>query len=268
MSESFTHIILTRFNSVLDKEFTMALNATWISERWNLFVKYTVPSMLGQSCQKYYWIIEFHPDSPPFLRELIHKAGWPAHFVPSFGEREKLPGLLRFSDSSVVLTSRIDSDDSYHRDAIHRIQTAGFECDVLNFEHGFQCDHVTGCLALVHRHSSAFSTKINRSSRGDDPFDVGGDHSLLSQKYSYKDISRGDPMFLQVLHGKNVGNSWCGNPFNNRPLSELLLKKCFNVEQTKFPLKERLARIARYEVQRIPRAIKKAYASERKSAKG
>jgi hypothetical protein len=261
MSESLTHIILTPFNSYWDSDHTLSLDPSWITDRWDLFTRYTVPSLLAQSCQRFHWVVEFHPKSPPFLKSLVQAAGWPSHFIPSFGERERISQLLRFSDSSVILTTRIDSDDAYHRDAVYRIQNAGLDCDVLNFEHGFQCDHVTGCVALVHRHCSAFSTKVNRSSRGDDPFDVGGDHSFLSKKYSYTDISGGDPMFLQVLHGKNVGNSWYGHPFNNRALSALILTKCFNVEQSQFPLAQRLMRMARFEVQRLPRQAKKAFVS-------
>jgi hypothetical protein len=261
MSENVMHIILTRFNSVLDHEFTKALDPSWIKERWVLFTEYTVPSMLGQSCQQFYWVVEFHPQSPAFLKSLVQTAGWPTHFICSFGERERIAQQLRLSQCQVILTSRIDSDDAYHRDAIRRIQSADRKCDILNFEHGFQCDHVTGCVALMHRHSSPFSTKINRNPRGDDPFDVGGDHAFLSKKYSYKDISGGDPMFLQVLHGRNLGNGWYGNPFNNRPLSAMILKKCFNIEQSRFPLSQRLKRMTGYEVQRLPRSVKKAFAN-------
>lgn len=252
------HIILTTFNSIVDECHTKSLDSSWIKDRWALFTRYTVPSMLGQTCQSFYWIIEFHFQSPPFLKSLVQSAGWPSHFLPSFGERERIAELLRLSLCQLILTSRIDSDDAYHRDAVSRIQSAGRKCDILNFEHGYQCDHVSGCVALMHRDSSAFSTKINLSSRGDDPFDVGGDHGFLSKRYSYTDISGGDPMYLMVLHGKNVGNVWCGHPFNRRTLSAMILKKCFNVEQSRFPVAQRVKRMAWYEVQRLPRAVKRA----------
>ncbi len=263
MSEKVEHIILTRFNSVLDHEFTKALDPTWIRERWALFTRYTVPSMLSQSCPDFYWIVEFHPQSPTFLRSLIQTAGWPSHFIASFGERERIAQSLGLCQCESILTSRLDSDDGFHRDAVYRIQSTEHNCDILNFEHGYQCDHVTGCVALTHRDSSPFSTKINRRSRGDDPFDVGGDHGALSSKFSYRDISGGDPLYLQVLHGRNVGNTWYGNPFNSRALSRLILAKCFNVEQSAFPMAQRLVRMTGYEVQRLPRCAKRALVSVR-----
>lgn len=264
MTYHVRHIILTRFNSVLDKEFTKALDSSWIKERWELFARYTVPSLLGQSCQNFYWVIEFHPESPAFLKLLIQTAGWPSHFIASFGERERVAHQLRLSECDLVLTSRIDSDDAFHKDAVVRIQSANLACDVLNFEHGFQCDHETGCLALMHRHCSPFSTKVNRRSRGDDLFDLGGEHAYLSQKYSYTDISGGDPMFVQVLHGKNIGNGWYGNPFNNRTLSSLLLRRCFNVEQSDFPLAKRMMMALRLEMLRVLKSAKRALLNNRR----
>ncbi len=260
MPENAIHIILTRFNSVLNKEFTKALDPSWIYDRWALFTRYTVPSMMGQTRQQFYWLVEFHPESPAFLRALVQSAGWPSHFIPSFGERERIAVTLNLSQYPVVLTTRIDSDDSYHRDAVYRIQNAERKWQILNFEHGFQCDHVTGCVALIHRPSSPFSTKVNRRERGDDAFDVGGDHGFLSRRYrdSYTDISGGDPMFLQVLHGRNAGNSWWSNPFNHRTLSATILRKCFSVEQSRFPLTQRAKRMASYEVRRLPRSAKRA----------
>lgn len=267
MPTNTIHIVLTRFNSALDHEFTKALDPAWIRERWPLFTQYTIPSMLAQSCQQFYWIVEFHPQSPSFLKSLIQAARWPSHFIASFGERDRIARELQLSQYEVVLTSRIDSDDAYNRDAVRRIQSAARTCDILNFEHGYQCDHATGCLALMHRHCSPFATKINRPSKGDDPFDTGGNHILLSQKYSYADISDGDPMFLQVLHGKNVDNSWYYNPFNNRTLSAMILTKSFNVEQTRFPVAQRLTRMTGFEVQRLVRSAGRALKNKFRSGK-
>ena len=69
-------------------------------------------------------------------------------------------------------------------------------------------------------------------------------------------------MFLQVLHGKNLGNGWymTMSIFNNRLLSALVLKESsFNVEQSQFHFFQRLKRMTIYEVQHLPRSAKSTF---------
>ena len=53
------HFILTRFNIRLfrhDKHGHSIEPKSWFEERLNLFETYTLPSIMGQTCQEFTWI--------------------------------------------------------------------------------------------------------------------------------------------------------------------------------------------------------------------
>lgn len=244
---SLKHIIITRFNSIYSGTFKYALDETWISDRWELFRSHTVPSLIGQTNKNFLWLIECHPESPSLLRRLItaSNSDLPANFAFVFDKRECLGMIKPLSNYDVVLCTRLDSDDALHRDAVKRIQESKLDVDILNFETGYQYDLLAGRVAILHRDSSPFSTKVNHIARGDNPFDTGGDHTYLSHRYSYRDICHGDPMWCQVLHPHNLANQWDGNPFLNRYLSKHILDACFSISQSEYARRIRLIQYAR-----------------------
>jgi len=187
--------------------FTIGLDNDWLQYRWDIFTKFTVPSVAAQTYTDFDWVILCHRRSPQWLREQAQTLKLPCGVRLSFDKIDPTLDDLKDPALEVVLTIRIDSDDAWHCCAMARIRECfeadPYSCEILNFEVGYQYDSLKGRLALMRWLSPPFNTRINFPPILD-PLDVGGAHNKLYMKYSYRDISQGDPMLLRVIHGANV----------------------------------------------------------------
>ncbi len=258
-------VLLTYFNRRFYSGFTKALDDEWLKYRWKLFNTFTGPSICAQTCIDFDWVILYHDNSPKWLKECAESLEMPCRMRPSFNSIDPAggkidPGLDDLKDSSfdVVLTTRIDSDDALHRCAMAKIRES-FEgnpdaYDILNFEVGFQYDCLSQRLAMVKLASPPFDTKINRSPVVN-PLDVGGVHSELPEKYRYRDISQGHPMFLQVVHGDNIINRMSSRAiYLSRSLSQYILKEAFNIDD---PIREMPLRVRLSDMERLTRQMRR-----------
>lgn len=63
---SVSHVFVTRFNlPTPGPESLVRAQEGWLRNRWELFCRYTVPSMRAQTSCDYDWLIYFDPESPP-----------------------------------------------------------------------------------------------------------------------------------------------------------------------------------------------------------
>lgn len=99
----------TRLKRAIDPE-------QWMKDRWELFLKYTVPSVQKQTCKNFEWLIVFDPATPTkYTMEakiygtiLLHK-------------NFRVACQTHISTGGIVITSRMDNDDSLHKDYISNI---------------------------------------------------------------------------------------------------------------------------------------------------
>jgi hypothetical protein len=120
MTEPFNHLILTRFNVDLygpRAKVRLEPNA-WMEHRLRLFEAFTLPSIAGQSCQNFTWRIMMDPQTPDVHLQRLErlcrsnmKLIFPTRGVNSW-LADTEPGLYD------LLTTRIDNDDAFHRDAV------------------------------------------------------------------------------------------------------------------------------------------------------
>ena len=99
------HILITRFNvhvpewRNVDKRGVKTLDAAWLEHRWELFEKYTVPSVLNQTVD-IEWVVLFAPGT--VVREgpyvALHVEDW-------------LPDLQAWLPKGWLATTRLDNDD-------------------------------------------------------------------------------------------------------------------------------------------------------------
>lgn len=70
------HFILTRFNLLLfiqDKERNKVRTTSWLEHRFALFERYCLPSIIGQTCQEFTWIVLFDSTTPEKFKEKIRE---------------------------------------------------------------------------------------------------------------------------------------------------------------------------------------------------
>jgi len=227
-------VVVTFFNRRFSDRFNKALDEAWLRLRWDLFLRFPVSSLAHQTISDFDWVILFHERSPKWLRDAAQNLSLPCRVHLSFDhnciEALMAPGRLL---NDVHLVTRLDSDDALHRCSLERIrqafETFGEKYDAYNFEFGYQYDTVTQRLVLTRAESPPFGTRVYFPPVHD-PVDSGPEHNRWPSLYRYADISFGDPLFLQVVHGDNLLNriSYTGAPIS-RPLSREILRAAFNV---------------------------------------
>lgn len=243
------HVLVTKFNCDLilenkvlqEKGFKKKLDENWLRYRWQLFTAFTVPSICAQTNTDFDWVVFFDKHSPQWLREEAQKLNVPCRKRFSFydvGSDEFFEAFKNLNDPTsydIALTTIIDSDDAFHRCAMERIKERFLkdptDIEVINFEIGYQYDILSQRLAIIQVTSPPFSTKINVANQPN-PFNNsifydGGDHTKLPEKHKdkYCEISEGDPMFIQVVHGDNIANRLHWNAsYLPRSLSVRILK--------------------------------------------
>ncbi len=122
----FRHYILTRFNAGLygPNPWKRADPQAWMDHRMRLFTTITLPSMAGQSCQDFTWLVLMDRRTPErYVRELERFACPTMKLIfeqPDHPDWRQGLSPGRYD----LMTTRIDNDDALYRDAVKDIQDA------------------------------------------------------------------------------------------------------------------------------------------------
>ena len=151
----FTHFLITRFNIKNAKSHwqktktgNLVLTDEWLKHRFEIFNSYCLPSILNQSNQNFKWLIYFDVDTPAeYINRVETIAGKHPFIKPIYVDEYQsflkgIPGNVLSnlkSDSSHIITTRLDNDDALHFQAIEKIQSLFQNQDfaVFNFTKGF-----------------------------------------------------------------------------------------------------------------------------------
>lgn len=204
------HFLITRFNLPTGgAERRIRAQEGWLRDRVALFDRYCLPSVLAQDTSDFTWFVYFDPESPAWLKSIIEEHAAAGHFVPMFAEEITNDSLLedlaphRSLRSQHVITTKIDNDDGIATDFMSRLRAAatGGEPQAIYIGDGLIIRD--GRLyARVDEHN-AFPTV---SARWEDRKTCWANwHNLLPQDMATT-VLRGEPGWLQVIHGTNVSN--------------------------------------------------------------
>lgn len=132
----FKHFIITRFNLVTQgwentKSGKTVLTNEWMEQRFDLFETFCLPSVINQSSQNFIWLIYFQKETHTDFKEKIQKI---TENIPNIIIKY-ISGLEIMKDtvindisklsngSKYIITSRLDNDDSIHKDYVSCIQS-------------------------------------------------------------------------------------------------------------------------------------------------
>lgn len=230
---------ITLFNLQLwgkDKSSAPTRTPEWLAQRFALFEKYTLPSMNGQTCRDFTWLCLFDKDSANELVsnkiEEYKKAN--SRFTPLFfgkDEAEELAGSLykaiseRFlsvnsaaeaSGALYVLTTNIDNDDAIHCSMLQKVRERAESELAQNGEKAlglYSC--IYGLQYFVKRRLAVrmkypdnhFQSLLERA----EGFKTikGFSHTKVRKLFDNHDIiERGTAYWLEVVHSRNVNNSY------------------------------------------------------------
>lgn len=129
----FRHYIITRFNLrakewQFTKNSTKVLDENWLKNRFELFEKYCLPSLLSQTNKNFEWVIYFDTETPAFYKDKIevYRQKLP-NLVPVFVENMELflPSIqahIKNNNQEYVITTRLDNDDCVSKYFVDEIQ--------------------------------------------------------------------------------------------------------------------------------------------------
>jgi hypothetical protein len=167
---------------------------------------------MAQTCQHFSWIIYFDPESPKWLLDWAREHERQGHFSPYFREEVAREALLTDIQAVVgqhhgteLLTTNLDNDDGLAVDFVQRIQdadAASGDRTAVYLGDGLICRG-----DVLYRHFDPHNAFCSvRESWQGTPVTCWVDwHNLLPTRMPAV-VLRGDPGWLQVVHGANVSN--------------------------------------------------------------
>jgi len=202
----------------------------WLKHRFELFERYCFPSICGQTCKDFGWIVLFDSTTPLKYKERIegYKKDFP-QLIPVFVEPKqgryfadifrqevikRVKSVLKVQDSSKqlrVLTTYLDNDDALSIHFVEDIQKRALSLNdgtFINYTHGCQLYTDSYYMIQVINHRNHFISVIEPSIP-----------TLLKTVYGYGshyyiekirgvriEYVKNIPMWCEVIHEKNMDN--------------------------------------------------------------
>ncbi|MGY1727505.1 glycosyltransferase [Geodermatophilus sp. SYSU D01062] len=210
MTPPGTHVLLTRFNlPSRGHESLVRAQDNWLRDRVGLFERHCLPSVLAQTRRDFSWLVYFDPASPDWLIEWIRDHERRGSFTPLF--REEVPRADLLADIRAVagdrpgdlLTTNLDNDDGLARDFVARLQDAAVPAERAALYVG---DGLIVRGDRVYRRLDRYNAFCSVRETWDDPVTCWSDWHIGLADHMPAVILRGDPGWLQVVHGGNVSN--------------------------------------------------------------
>ncbi len=225
----FHHFLVTRFNLRVDswtktRDGEATLNNEWLEDRFFLFEKYCLPSVLNQANKRFDWFVYFDISTPeiffPRIEE-ISKNDERIHciFINGIEDLENsfkssIEKTLR-TDCKWIITSRLDNDDILHNQFIQKIQDCFIpkHITVVDLREGFQLNIQTK-KAEIRKANNPFNPFVSLIENSTDYKTV---LSKLHSEWAYAEsivIGESMVLWIELIHKKNKLNDVSTNlPF-------------------------------------------------------
>jgi hypothetical protein len=210
MSGSVDHVLLTRFNlPSIGVESLVRAREGWLRDRVELFERYCLPSVRGQTNQQFHWLVYLDPESPTWLKDRIAELSADGCFTPMFRasvSRQDLVSDLRSVSGGrrdELLTTNLDNDDALANDFVERLQAADMSGEATAI---YLVDGLIKHGSRVFRRTDRRNAFCSVRERWDAPVTCWADwHNLLGERMAVLEVD-GEPAWLQVIHDFNVSN--------------------------------------------------------------
>ena len=211
----YIHLIITRFNIRIDEDLR-ALSEDYLEQRFEIFERYCLPSVLNQTCHDFRWVILFDSATPASFKQRADKIGQQASnidilFVEPFEDVHVFYEQLAQQYSAghqYLLTTRFDNDDMLNRhfvEYLHRAlqqQTPTF----YSFSKGLQYFRAKETVFTVNFINNHFSSLLEDASLTPKTI-LGYNHIEISQIGTIVNMAE-ENMWVEIVHETNVCNNF------------------------------------------------------------
>lgn len=222
MSE-LQHFILTRFNLLLwqkDKEGCKVRTVEWLKHRFNLFELYCLPSICGQTCQEFEWIVLFDRSTPDeYKRRITRLQAKCPQLIPVFvqpAEGSFFASIFRQEvikriKASKVITTYLDNDDALDIRFVEDLQARALKARVgqfFNYTDGYQYYTDHKYLLRIHYPRNHFISVVEDGNPTTIKTIYGfGSHYYIDKIEGVRiEKIKDQPFWCEVIHEKNMGN--------------------------------------------------------------
>lgn len=236
----FQHYIITRFNLrredwVVTKNNEAVLSDLWLEERFELFENFCFPSVKNQANQHFKWLVFFDTNTPEKYRKKIKEfseefKGFCPYFID--GMKSFIPSILEtvndLNKEQYVITSRLDNDDSLHKDYVNVVQSAFNKQNYMAIDiidgYGMQVGQKVRLGKMRHLYNPYISL-IEKKENCKTVWHKG--HTFWKYEKNIVQI-KNKPMWLTIIHEKNKSNK-----FRGFGVVDASILKNFNIKPSK-----------------------------------
>ncbi len=240
MKNNLQYFILTRFNLKKsdwqkDKNSQVVLDEKWLKDRIELFTKFCLPSVLGQTDKNFKWIVFFQQDPGLEIKSLLEILEEYEFIEPIFvnGFQEFQTQLSFYiserlgEDTQWILTSRLDNDDALNKNYVAEIKKASKNLKhqtIVYFPNGLFLDlGKKNRLAASHYPFNQFLNLLEEVQMGAIQTVLSRAHDSWGD-FSVKELAH-DDSWLQITHSSNMANIFRGVPVFSSRLKEFTIEK-------------------------------------------
>lgn len=217
-----THYLITRFNLknpnwVNENNEYYVLTQKWLDERFAIFETYCLPSVKNQSNQNFEWLVFFDVDTPePYIQKINAIAQHYSNFIPIYIDGFKALGnalhdYIKASQPDTkthVITSRLDNDDTIHKDFIKTIQDLYVPepKTVIDLRLGYQVIVLNDTQTEIRKYQLQYNPFLSVITSLEN-FD-----NIMTQKHDYwrtfpkTIVNDTDYLWIQIIHQNNKLN--------------------------------------------------------------
>lgn len=224
---SHHHVLITLFNIRYSLSSDLDGLANWTDERFPIFEKYCFPSIKAQSNQDFDWLIiidsSTKKEQRSRLRNLIDQR--PRTFIIEYEDWDSIEIPIndwiqtKHPKLKHLITSRVDNDDVLHQDFINKVRNIADsqeeEC-LINFTNGY-------CMQLRKENHLLYEFNFldNSFMSFVEPMQIPlktirkYNHDCWPQETIRLNEVTDVPLWMQLIHGKNVRNRIWGRAVPN-----------------------------------------------------
>ena len=240
----FHHLLITRFNLRnpewdVTKNNEKLLTDDWMEERMWFFENFCFPTILSQTNQNFDWLLYFDITTPEKYKirmtELIqHQPNFKVFYIdgmPQFYDELKKYISAIPNKKPYLITSRIDNDDSVHKDFINEIQLQFKQQDylVLDIIKGYSLQIQP--TVMLGKKEHIFNPFMSLIEKNDDPKTIWYyHHNMWKKENRIKQVNH-KRLWIAIIHEKNKVNNFNGydNVKWNKLKSDFVLSEEANV---------------------------------------
>ena len=232
--------LLTRFNLRLwwkeDKRHQAIQTEEWLERRFELFERYTWPSVRSQTCQQFKWICLFDEQTPDHWKTRIcqYQEEW-GGFIPVYCNRQQTRYFregfahlaYKYADKNdpVLLTTYLDNDDCLHREFVEDVQREAEKISmksVISYKYGLQYYEEMNLAVRIPYANNHFLSYVEPLAK--DCKTVWGfwHFSIFKYKNLHVELvnNKRKPMWIETIHKANIDNdvkmTLCHRPVLNK----------------------------------------------------